>query len=58
MISPQLQGSLGNAEDHMGYLMGSTISSIYTDGRKNFLATKAMTVGHEPCGRQHRKASA
>ena len=58
MTSPQVQGSLGNAEDHMGYLMGSTSSSIYTDGRKNFLATKAVTVGHEPCRRQYRKASA
>lgn len=34
MTSPQLQGSLGNAEDHMEYLMGSIISSRYTDGRK------------------------
>lgn len=25
--------------------------------QKNFLATKAMTVGHEPCRRQHRKSS-
>lgn len=58
MTSPQLQESLGNAEDHMGYLMGSIISSIHTDGRKTFLATKAMMVGHEPCRRRHRKAPA
>ena len=25
--------------------------------QKNFLATKAMTVGHEPCRKQHRKSS-
>lgn len=31
--SLQLRGRLGNSGDHMEYLMSSTISSVYTDGR-------------------------